>query len=59
MQEYAVWLILLKSYFTCFECPPHPSSGVLKTVTGTGHNIGATIFILVINQLDAQNFVLQ
>jgi len=28
---------------TCFGCPPHPSSGVLNTVTaasGTGHNIG-------------------
>jgi len=31
------------NHCTCFVCPPHPSSGVLKTVTaafGTGHNIG-------------------
>ena len=36
-------IILLQNYSTCFGCPPHPSSGVLKTVTaasGTGHNIG-------------------
>ena len=43
MQQYAVWFILLQSHSTCFGCPQHPSSGVLKTVTaasGTGHNIG-------------------
>jgi len=43
MQQYAVWFILLQSHYTCFGCPPHPSSGVLKTVTaasGTGHNVG-------------------
>jgi len=42
MQQYAD-IYLLQSLFTCFGCPPHPSSGVLKTVTaasGTGHNIG-------------------
>ena len=35
--------IVLQNHSTCFGCPPHPSSGVLKTVTaasGTGHNIG-------------------
>jgi len=44
MQQYAVWFILLQSRSTCFGCPQHPSSGVLKTVTaasGTGHNTGA------------------
>ena len=43
MQQYAVWFILLQNHSTCFGCPPHPPSGVLKTVTvasGTGHNIG-------------------
>ena len=43
MQQYAVWFILLQKHSTCFGCPPHPSSGVLKTVTAassTGHNIG-------------------
>ena len=43
MQQYAVWFILLQNHSTCFACPPHPPSGVLKTVTaasGTGHNIG-------------------
>jgi len=43
MQQYAVRFILLQNHCTCFGCPPHPSSGVLKTVTatsGTGHNIG-------------------
>ena len=43
MQQYAVWFILLQNHSTCFGCPLHPSSGVLKTVTaasGTGHNIG-------------------
>jgi len=43
MQQYAVRFILLQNHSTCFGCPPHPSSGVLKTVTvasGTGHNIG-------------------
>ena len=43
MQQYAVWFILLQNHSTCFGCPPHPSSGVLKTVTaasGTGHIIG-------------------
>ena len=33
MQQYAVWYILLQSHSTCFVCPQHPSSGVLKTVT--------------------------
>jgi len=43
MQQYAVLFILLQNRSTSFGCPPHPSSGVLKTVTaasGTGHNIG-------------------
>jgi len=48
MQQYAVGFILLQNHSTCFDCPPHPSSGILKTVTaasGTGHNIGtATSF---------------
>jgi len=42
MQQHAVWFILLQNHSTCFGCPLHPSSGVLKTVTaasGTGHNI--------------------
>jgi len=42
MQLYA-GIYLLQSHSTCFGCPQHPSSGVLKTVTaasGTGHNIG-------------------
>jgi len=42
MQQYAD-IYLLQNHSTCFECPLHPSSGVLKTVTaasGTGHNIG-------------------
>jgi len=33
-------LIILQVHCTCFGCQPHPSSGVLKTVTtasGTGH----------------------
>jgi len=43
MQQYAD-IYLLQSHSTCFACPQHPSSGVLKTVTaasGTGHNICA------------------
>jgi len=43
MQQYSVRFILLLNHSTCFGCPQHPSSGVLKTVTaafGTGHNIG-------------------
>jgi len=43
MQQYAVRFILLQNHSTSFDCLPHPSSGVLKTVTaasGTGHNIG-------------------
>jgi len=43
MQQYAVRFILLQNHSTCLGCPPHPSSGVLKTVTaasGTVHNIG-------------------
>ena len=42
MQQYAD-IYLLQSHSTCFGYPPHPSSGVLKTVTatsGTGHNTG-------------------
>jgi hypothetical protein len=45
MQQYAVRFILLQSHSTCFGCPLHTSSGVLKTVSaasGTGHNIGTT-----------------
>jgi len=41
MQQYAD-IYLLQNHSTCFWCPPHLSSGVLKTVTaasGTG-NIG-------------------
>ena len=33
MQQYAVRFISLQSHSTCFGCQPHPSSGVLKTVT--------------------------
>jgi len=43
MQQYA-GIYLLQNHSTCFGCLPHPSSGVLKTVTAassTGHNIGA------------------
>jgi len=43
MQHYAVWFTV-KS-LCMFRVSPHPSSGVLKTVTaasGTGHNIGTT-----------------
>jgi len=39
MQQYAD-IYLLQSHSMCFGCQPHPSSGVLKTVTapsGTGH----------------------
>jgi len=42
MQQYAD-IYLLLNHSTCFGCQPHPSSGVLKTVTaasGTGHNTG-------------------
>ena len=42
MQQYAE-IYLLQNHSTCFGCPPHPSSGVLKTLnaaSGTGHNIG-------------------
>jgi len=42
MQQFAVSFILLQSHCTCFGCPPHPSSGVLKTVSvasGTGHTV--------------------
>jgi len=41
MQQYA-GIYLPQNYSTCFGCPPHPSSGVHKTVTaasGTGHCI--------------------
>jgi len=44
MQQYAIWFILLQNHSVYSGCPPHPSSGALKTVTaasGTGHNIGA------------------
>ena len=44
MQQYAD-IYLLQSHSTYFECPPHPSSGVLKTVTaasGTGHTVFST-----------------
>jgi len=43
MQRYAVRFILPQNHSTYFGCLPHPSSGVVKTVTaasGTGHNIG-------------------
>ena len=43
MQQQAVWFILLQNHSSCFGCLPHPSSGVLNTVTaasGTGHNTG-------------------
>ena len=42
MQQYAD-IYLLRSHSTCFGCPTHPSSGVLRTVTagsGTGNNTG-------------------
>ena len=35
-------LILMQNHSTCFGCQPHPSSGVVKTVTaasGTGHTV--------------------
>ena len=38
--------IILQVHSTCFVCQPHPSSGVLKTVTtasGTGHIFRAAI----------------
>jgi len=41
MQQCAVY-ILLQYHTTCFECRPHPSSGVYKTVvtaTGTSHMV--------------------
>ena len=44
MQQY-VDIYLLQNYYTCFGVSPHPSSGVLKTVTaafGTGHNTGTS-----------------
>jgi len=50
MQQYAD-IYLLQSHCTCFGCPPHPSSGVLKTVTaasGTGHNIGTAWKVYVV-----------
>ena len=34
------YLFTAKSLYM-FRVSQHPSSGVLKTVTGTGHNIGA------------------
>jgi hypothetical protein len=34
MQQYAD-IYLLQSHCTCFGCPQHPSSGVLKTVTAS------------------------
>jgi len=41
MQYKAVYLLFCKfTHSTCFECQPHPSSGVHKTLTtasGTGH----------------------
>jgi len=37
MQQYAVWFILLQNHSTCFGCPPHPSPGVLKTVTAASN----------------------
>jgi len=42
MQQYAD-IYLLQSHSTCFGCPQHLLSEVLKTLTatsGTGHNIG-------------------
>jgi hypothetical protein len=47
MQQYA-GIYLLQNHSTCFGCPPHPPSGVRKTVTaasGTGHSIWATTFL--------------
>jgi hypothetical protein len=47
MQKYA-YIYLLQNHLTCFGCPSHPSSGVLKTVTaasGTGHNIGTATYL--------------
>ena len=47
MQQYAD-IYSLQSHSTCFGCPPHPSSAVLKTVTstsGTGHNTGTAVSI--------------
>jgi len=45
MQQYAD-IYLLRNHSTCFGCPQHPSSGVLKTVTaasGTGHTVKTRI----------------
>jgi len=39
MQKSSLFIIL-QVHSTCFECQPHPSSGIHKTVTtasGTGH----------------------
>jgi len=47
MQQYA-GIYLLQNYSTCFGCPSHPSSGVLKTVTSdsaTGQSVTATTFL--------------
>ena len=46
MQQYAC-IYLLQSYFTCFGCLSHPSSGVHQTVTSpssTGRSFRATTF---------------
>ena len=43
-------LFYRKNYSTCFGCPQHPPSAVLKTVTaasGTGHNIGTATSLQV------------
>jgi hypothetical protein len=47
VQQYA-GIYLLQNHSTCFGCPSHPSSGVLKIVTtasGTGHSIWVTTFL--------------
>ena len=43
MQLFAVKFILLQDHFTCFECSPHPSSGVHKTVTAASGAVHITI----------------
>ena len=43
MQQYAD-IYSLQSHFTCFGCPQHLSSGVLKTVTTASDTGTATSF---------------
>ena len=47
MQQYAVWFILLQNNSTCFGCEPHPSSGVLKSVTAASGTVRLQFLILL------------